>query len=1016
MNLIQHELKKSAAKLLALMLMLSMVTGVLGITAYADEATVQASVKQEPIVTYYFGSDTGFCFRYNAFSILVDDPSCDLEHVSGINYVAEFSNGEAVSGTWNGRNYSYSTKVSESEDYGAPVTGRSNVNAYSVISNMNTVIITPNTFPKVVSKSKMENFTIEILFENGTALPVNTSIEKENFHINFDGQNNTSKAMVINLSHYSSITQKDFYELDNAIFGKQALYDETSGIVYADIESKDNVKIPMNDMTGTATLVQTRIGDNVVYNAPGAVDFQEYALPSMPQGADYGRVFYMPDGTYSSEEDVHLLLQLLLSENPILVYNGKMYPGLTQQDFYEPLVTAKSPEVAKLGIKYIDEGELMLNVYTGLPNTQFTREDIDKLMSDNPKLFEFGDPDDFKGYFKAQFNKGAENNNIDVLKKLRDFANAEGTPKSVQEILFPIINPDNDDYNEYDFYGKVEYSLSSSQNNNTYTTNSLNTAINTLESKKNGLDTCNAIVFKYEAFTEGRVENIRLVTEGFKAISDFLIQEFGVSIVDPAGSVILDLDNAEKMSAYDYLESKGVVETVGTVQSLFKNFDYKYLKYGKCTSPDFAPQPATADNAEKTFVNGELSVSADSMNIKKGVSYNIINQVQIINDFESEGLGLINVSENGRSWTSKGNTYFTKGEFITSSPVYTLNPAAENAGSGDPHNSELEFDEIANTEIVKVRNTEYKWGEIAFASRPAPVTELNVDENYLVSFTKPDDEGFGITDDGKTNADSFVRVNSYKIKLYDAEGNLVYRTTILRDEDKESVSIPRPLIEEGKQYKVVVCAVNPIGDSDPAEYDIFIDVPGIEIDINATGDQAFYYSDETVVFEETITNTSPVALTNVTVTQDLFGEYETNAQVIVKLGTTAQIPDLEPKQSFTLTYSVSASLAENGILTQKAEVTAAEQVSSSDVCEVSVIDREPETDDSNSDSSDNTDTQTDDTASESDNMSDTDSSSDNDNSDNTDSSSDNDNSDNTDSSSDNDNSDNTDSSSDNDNS
>ena len=158
----------------------------------------------------------------------------------------------------------------------------------------------------------------------------------------------------------------------------------------------------MNDMTGTAALVQTRIGDNVVYNAPGAVDFQEYALPSMPQGADYGRVFYMPDGTYSSEEDVHLLLQLLISENPILVYNGKMYPGLTQQDFYEPLVTAKSPEVAKLGIKYIDEGELMLNVYTGLPNTQFTREDIDKLMSDNPKLFEFGNPDDFKGYFKGK--------------------------------------------------------------------------------------------------------------------------------------------------------------------------------------------------------------------------------------------------------------------------------------------------------------------------------------------------------------------------------------------------------------------------------------------------------------------------------------------------------------------------------------------------------------------------------------------------------------------------------------
>jgi len=999
MSQIHHELKKSCAKLLALMLMLSMITGVLGMSASADTADLE--IKHKPLVTYYYGYNTGFNYRYNAFAVYLDDDTqYDLSCVESIISSAEFADGSTVSGSWTGKNYSYSKTAAGSDTVVKEYSGESSINAYTVIKNMNSIIITPNTFPDIVNESLMTKFSLGIVFQDGTILPVETNIERENFHVNFDGQNTTSEAMIINLAHCSSINNEDFYELDNAIFGEQALYDKTSNRYYADIDSKDNVKLPMDNMSGSAALVQTRIGENVVYNVNGAVDFENNALPAISQGGDFGRVFRMPDGTYASEEDVHTLLSFVSSNCDIFMYENKLYPKLSTEETMDPLITTNTSYIKKLGLDFIENGEMLSGIYTGLPQTNFDQNYIDDIVNSNPENYTLFKNGKITSDFKIFFDESSENNSYEIFSALEELAESPDTPNCVKRVLYPVapeLKPEND---ATPLYGSVIYKAKTGPETPrliTYPTNDLKTMINYMKTNNLGIRIANSIEFKYMSDGVNTIENADLAAEGIKKIADFLIKKFGVEIIDTKNTIILDLKNADRNVVMDFLHDHGVEEKVGAVNSVFEGGEYKYAKLGKFTDSNFLPQATTEKIVDDTFVNGNICVSMKDINIQKGVNYNVINQVQVINDFESEGLGVFDVYGNNRTMSVKGYTYYTRGELLTSAAVGCVS-----ADNNDSSSSENPRSETYDSRLyVKVRNTEYKWGELAFASRPDSVTDLTVDENYLVSFTKPVDEGFGVTEDGKTIPDDYLRVNTYKIKLYDDEGNLVYRTTILRDEDKESVSIPRPLIEEGKNYKVVVIAVNPLGDSEPSEYNIFLGVPGIELDIKAKEDRV-YYSDETVVFEETITNTSPVVLTNVVVTQDLFGEYEENDQINVKIGTSAQIPDLEPKQSFTLNYSVAASLAKDGKLIQKAEVNTAEQVCSSDICEVEVIVKEPETD-------------TTDSANDTDNTDNTDSTGDSDNTDNTDSTGDSDNTDNTDSTGDSDNTDNTDSMGDSDN-
>ncbi|MBQ2348333.1 MAG: hypothetical protein II388_08205, partial [Clostridia bacterium] len=972
----------------------------------------------DPIVTYYNGISNDYRYRYNAFAIAVDDSASvgtqhNLNSIKGINFNAEFENGSAVKGSLTAKNITYYQRAAGSDTFNGGISDVIKENAYTVISNLNSVIITPNVIPKIVSSSLMAKFDLEIVFEDDTVIPVHTIIEKEDAHVNFDNQNNTTEALVINLAHCSSINNEDFYMLNNAIFGEKNLYDKTSKRYYVDIDSKDNVKLPMNNMSGSVSLVQTRIGDSVVYNVDGAVDFEENAISGLaadlPEIPDEGRVFRMPDGTYASEEDVHTLMKFVVSKSDMLMYDNKLYSGNIENKFENAMIYADSPYIKKLGIEFIDNGQMINGVYTGLPQTNFDQSDIDKAVKNAPEKYLLCQNDQLQGYFTLKLNADSKEKSLEIYESLKEFAESEDTPSCVKKVLDPTdTTADIDLYGSIKFYYTEGYSIR--------VRSSLDQVIAAF--KDDGTRVADSIDFKYLSNGINTVENADMAAEGVKEIAAFLIKKFGVGIINTKETVILDIKNAEKKNVYEFLINNGVEESVGTVKSLIGISDYKYGKLGKFTEADFVPQAAATEIIDDTFVNGEISVSTESLlnnGIQKGVSYNVVNQVQVINDFEGQGLGLINVDGTDRTWNTKGYTYYSRGESIISAPVVCLN--SENNGS---YALAPQRAIMMNCEIVKARNTEYKWGELAFASRPDPVTDMTVDKNFIIHFNKPLDEGFGITAEGKTNVDEYLRVNTYKIKLYElnddnTEGKLIYRTTILRDGDNETVSIPKPLIEAGKKYKVSVYAVNPLGDSKVTECELFI---AVDLDIKATEDRP-YYSDETVEFVETINNVSPVTLTNVIVTQELSGEYGNNDQIELRTGTSAKLPDLEPGDSFTLTYSVSASLAKDGKLVQKAEVTTAERISTYDVCEVEVIVKEPDTetedpanDSENTDNTDNTDGINDsDNTDNSDNTDTTNDSENTDNSDNTDSINDSDNtdnSDNTDTTNDSENTDNTD--------
>ena len=97
---------------------------------------------------------------------------------------------------------------------------------------------------------------------------------------------------MLRLAHSKTIDDSDFYQLENAIAYSQSVNRDTTNRYYVDIESEENVVLPMDNMSQYANLVQTRVGEDIVYNTPYSYDFGENAIdPVSDKQADIGRTF-----------------------------------------------------------------------------------------------------------------------------------------------------------------------------------------------------------------------------------------------------------------------------------------------------------------------------------------------------------------------------------------------------------------------------------------------------------------------------------------------------------------------------------------------------------------------------------------------------------------------------------------------------------------------------------------------------------------------------------------------------
>ena len=397
-------------------------------------------------------------------------------------------------------------------------------------------------------------------------------------------------------------------------------------------------------------------------------------------------------------------------------------------------------------------------------------------------------------------------------------------------------------------------------------------------------------------------------------------------VTSVTGTYIDDFRNAERIPVRDVMNDLEITETTAERKTILSN-SYIYCddngdnheiegelaaRHGKMVDISVG----TSDTPERTVVNGtyennEIRFKAkDLKNIQKGVVYNVVNQVRLIS-FGKTVLGKFMESEEGTDCIQSGDVYYVGGDNITNTNLYTYPTWGYNNTTGT--------EGFLDIKPGLVRNTEYRWGEIVFASVPDAPTIVDFDkETYSVTWEAPCDEGLGTDEEGNAVTTEYVNVNKYKAELYNGK-NRVYSKVISRSGNKQSTVIPTELIEPDIKYTVKISAVSNLGESEAALFEFY---KPSKVEITMTADQPTYHTSDTVVFTETVKNIGVVKLTNVTVNQSVFGKYGTDNSSVKIMGTKLILPELGAGESFTFTYSVPASAAVNNKITNNADVSA----------------------------------------------------------------------------------------------
>ena len=773
---------------------------------------------------------------------------------------------------------------------------------------------------------------------------------------------------LLRLAHSTNIDSETLLDLEKAIYSVE--HGETTNRYYVDIDSKEDIILPMYTMSEEAELVQTRVGDDVVYNTGTAIDFDGNKIDALsgeeaPTTDVYsfkdGRDSFFKDGRYS-DKTINMPVDCL-SYQPLL--DSVVSMGGTDKESYSSkwIILNGEPQYCQSNDKNLcgyDKAKLLDLVENG---TYLYNEEQERY-----KYGEFG--------WRQRY----------VLTPASVLSLSDEQANEFAEKLFNLYKSSSSyEYSRFELYiyGRDSRGYSFSSNWYDYRNN--------LEDMKRYISQAvqaSQIWKFYVTFccaTEPTELNELLQEYGLGieyGNYDCSITDFSTFEQIPVKDVIdfkLLKDQPYKTLIYDnvHVDSQGEIYTGQVVNYT----DYNEGEYNNIISDSSLSRDTTSKIITDTYNGKEVRFSPELLRTcKKGISYNVINQVRLNNysgdssvygssvpvQFSSQNL-------DDNSIASNGTVYYLDGELIRSYD-YDYDKVAETFytfydSNGNTHRQKEKF--------ATFRNSEYKWGELVLASKPDPVqdltftasggngeekdpTETETDpteiEKITLSWTKPDDEGFGVDENGKTRIDNNsdvenrIRVKTYTVKIYDEDSTdsetPIYQDTITREADKDSVSIDvSDLIKRDNNYKAVVIATNILGDSTEKETEIYIPVPSVEITM--TPDQPVYRENDTVVYTETVTNTGKVKLTNVTVTQTQSGEYEAvesekneKGDIIVDENDPKKvvIPDLAPGESYTFTYKVPASQHdEYNIIVDEAVVTTKQQVTDNDEATVRVV-------------------------------------------------------------------------------
>ena len=760
----------------------------------------------------------------------------------------------------------------------------------------------------------IKSVSIDFTFASGEKLTVPVDFKMNTSRVYAGSYFSTLNSYIAKIPDSTNMNTEDFYKIKNAI----TVVDSSRAYMskfYLDMDSEDDVLLPLDAIEGFTSVSKADVGGINVYSNDAAVDMSSYSdIPETPDEATEAVdsfTFVAPiegigdvKGSSSVTNSLNFLYDMLLSGYPIVYIDGKpllVSDVLYNKGFFEA-ASWDNPEDGTREYAYSDyeewrpysshADESNKDYFTNMLKAIISKGTVPNkigrlsLADGSPLDYEPGDEFRFHLVVKGDVSVEDVHNQLNEVGKQCEKAYAEG---NVNESL-------QRGYFELEPAGELV------SNSNLVVTGTKRRSWDNewkfdSEAPYKGIKLAgNLVCIDYTAYDYLGFNILVQILEYFGCSID-LEKSYGpdiASIADTGVSVKDVFQVSDFYADIEYDDNKGINDTYyrdctypyGDESNMRGRDNGKYVKV-EGVSPDnyevdYSPVTDVAsvlsEKSNKAFVNKDsISLPLKELSsLKKGDFYNIVLQMLVTTN-PSETVILYN-----------GGDLFTR-VFVD-------------------HN--------------KISYLQYKYGELALASKPSEVRNIEYDRNSsTIKWVKSEDEGLGLNEDNSAKTDDYIHVDTQKVEIYNSKGELVYEnTTDFDGNDNQSLVLPKGTMEDLSVYKVKIYASNAIGTS-VSEYtkEVYTDY---NVTLTKEADREKYAPVDKVTYTDTVTNTGNVDLTDVTLTENLKGEFAKSKDYTVK-GNTATLPKLAVGESYAFTYVVNVAdvVNENKVSSQANVVT-----------------------------------------------------------------------------------------------
>ena len=733
MKRLRSSLKSSAALTLAFMLILSIMSGVLTLSASADEVLYPV-IKNDPVMLYRepvtldFGSDyyndfykSGYAGMQQTICLLIDDAQSQRK-VSDIDHITyTYSDPEGVTFDSPSMRYYFAEKFNTlliSTDTYNPADGNGFYLAEKLLNKSGNY--TYGDYLDLFESFQHSQVTVHVYYTSDPdeePQSVSVKLEQDINAVTGSGssyQNSTSGALVMYyLADGSTIDDEDFDELENAI----VKYESSLKRFYVDVDSDKNIVLPMDGMSKRLTLEQTRVGGNIVYNTENSVDFGEYSVPDMSDGEKNHALWYRTANGKSFTRNTAKTAEL----NTYLYNSG--YRFYMDDGRIQAIKSYGSNSSSDM--RFIDNNLELINgnFYTAITGTDEDRQFVENQRKGQPPQVMYISLKEMPDVEQQEY--------YDFVKAFKEFYDSPDTSDYIRKMLKSLTvyykNQNNANFNPsirfdytYSYYDGMAYNdfIAILENNGYTYYNSRMYNSNTGEyeySNPTFVDWTNNKITGFSLQISSSSVSVKELEE-WKKIADFIVEydntHFDGQFVNARESYIPTYDNYT-VDAYsrDVLKPEEYYDCNRTTVNVSINNNLSREAY----TGDFI-SGVTEDKNDvitDTFNDNKVTfVPEELQNIETGVAYNIVNQVSIgAIDNRGDGYKFDSVTLNGHNsvGANYGSVYYLNGDYIVS---------ANTAIDTDAKNI--------------MRHTEYKYGELMFVSRPGSVENLNYDYSKLI--------------------------------------------------------------------------------------------------------------------------------------------------------------------------------------------------------------------------------------------------------------------------------------------